>query len=739
MRCSRPLLPFALLLLLAASLSAATSATTANDITINGDPLRITVANNLAMRVDRNEGGTFNPQYYSTYNTHLRCQTASATTVYSSGSFSAVQNTVSDDSLSITTSATCGDQLLIQQRITYVDGTQQFTQRWTVTNQGQTTYTGVALRYGGDTYFANSDSASGYYDGNTGLVYCTNYNPQTGTADADGLMGMQPALDSPADAYYEAYYGTVTTALNDVVLDSLLNTVDHNFIDNGMALQWKRDTLAPGDSFTITMFQKWTSAGTVQVLAPTARNATAGVAIALPFTVQNLLANIETITLAATIPAGWSSTLPTSITLPAQSATTVTVSVTAPSDAAGTTGQVRLTATTSGTSAATNTDVVDITVVASDAPSIAPPAATTPAAGTAVTLTYVLSNPRQVANIVDLTYAAPNGWIIDGPSSISLPASGSATVAVVVRVPVTATSSPASVQLTATSRTTGGSTTATAMVTPGAAAYRDVQVSLPAIPFSTDSDIFTGICPSTPEGLARLRAALATPDPTRYRAFAWDATTQAYVELPTEPSGGLQISAGVFLATRVNLGLDFSGSAAEAPVILTLAPGWNLVGIPPAGTSEGVLTSHACYADFTIKDTDGSTVDQTSARFADLLGRVGSNDATTARPWKWTGSTYVQVDTLTSGQGVWFKNNATAAIALWREAPGLNNRRAVAAKLVTTAPSPVVDRGTPPGMPAAAPAHDRAEGGAGCGSGSGLGMLLFTVGLVMTVRLRRRA
>jgi len=733
MRPIRLLLPAALLLLMTAAMPAATAI-------IAGDPLRIQVADNLAMQVFRNEISTtsatyaYERQYYSTYNTYLRLTSTgpngSATTVATAGNFTPVSNVLNDPG-TITTSVTYGDALLIEQRITYTAGAQQFTHRWTVTNQGQTTYTNVALRYGGDTYFYNSDSASGFYDPNTGMVYCTN----PGVA---GLMGLQPGLDSPASFYYENGYSAVNSALASA--PDLPNTVNPAFIDNGMALQWNRGVLAPGGSFTITAIEKWTSAGSVQVLAPAARSATAGTTTPLVFTVQNLLTRAETFTLATTIPTGWTASGLSSVTMPASSATSVTISVTTPTSSAGSSGLVRLTATASSTAATTNSDTVLLTIGGAGPvlppPTVQAPAAAAPAAGQSVTLVYTVTNPLQVSDILDLTYAAPSGWETTGPASLALPAGGSATVAVVVRVPVTAAGTSSQVRLTATSRASGGSSATPATVNAGQAAYTGVRVTTSAIPLSTTSNLYTGLCPSTPEGLASLRAAVARPDPTRFRAFAWDASIQAYVELPREPAGGLLISSGIFLATRVDLDLDFSGSAGEAAVVITLKPGWTLAGIPPAGTPDGVLTTHAFYADFTVKDTDGSAVLPGSARFVDLLGRVGSNDQATARPWQWNGSSYAQVDTLNSGQAVWFKNNASAAIALSREAP--TERQANAVVRSVDSPSPVVDRGAPPTMPSEAKTTQSASG-SGCGTGSGFGLLLIGAGLAIGVRLRRRA
>ncbi len=91
-------------------------------------------------------------------------------------------------------------------------------------------------------------------------------------------------------------------------------------------------------------------------------------------------------------------------------------------------------------------------------------------------------------------------------------------------------------------------------------------VSLPAPTIGKSSGttvVYNAICPSTPEGLARLRSVLAGKPSNQVRAFSWDATTQAYVEFPAEPAGGLDVSSGVFIATRLDLGLDFTGTPSD--------------------------------------------------------------------------------------------------------------------------------------------------------------------------------
>ena len=195
---------------------------------ITGDPLRITAFDDLQVQVHRKESGVYNRQYFGTYRPYLILATSEVAPF--NADFAPVSNVQSDASTIVTTVST-GDQLSIVQTITYSEGDQAYAHRWTIVNNGQTTYTGVSWRYGGDTFFANSDQASGFYDASLGMVYCTN-------PGAAGLMGMFGGSDTPADHFYEGGYSDVVVALANPHAH-LPDAVDKEFIDNGMGLEWE--------------------------------------------------------------------------------------------------------------------------------------------------------------------------------------------------------------------------------------------------------------------------------------------------------------------------------------------------------------------------------------------------------------------------------------------------------------------------------------------------------------------
>ncbi|MFM2092796.1 MAG: hypothetical protein RLZZ127_3285, partial [Planctomycetota bacterium] len=268
----------------------------------------------------------------------------------------------------------------------------------------------------------------------------------------------------------------------------------------------------------------------------------------------------------------------------------------------------------------------------------------------------------------------------------------------------------------------------------GALATVQIEVSATALPSATvatpvitptgrnGETRYTAIVPGTPEGLARIRAALAGRDPSEARAFAWDAVARRYVELPDEPGDGLLPSHALFIATRIDLGIVLDGTPAPVPYRLVLQPGWNFVGLPPLDDGGVIRRGSGWTSHFTLYDEGG--VDRTVQRTA-LIGDGAM--------W-WDGAAYRQETTLQAGVGYWIRNNATVPLVLHRTTGGgLGSARSFT----------LASRGAPPAPPAgpgSAPTASASEGGGGgCGLGSGLGIVLILgAGLVLRLRLRRR-
>lgn len=600
----------------------------AADQVISGNPLSITAMDGLEMKVFRLQSTT-DPQtgattvqavrqYFDTYGAYLWLTSDGVSTCYASGSFVPVSNAKPDPWTTVTT-VTAADAVRITQRVTYQNGTQIYRHEWTIANGGSTTYTDSSFLYGGDTYFAGSDSANGYYNAGLGMVSCTN-------SAYDGLMGLFGGVESPATHFQEGYYGTVVANLANAGVH-LPDTYDEAFVDNGMGLEWVHGAFAPGDTITIVAYEKWTNAGFVQVLAPQPESTSLRAHIDMVFTVQNLRDADDTVTFAVTASSGLAVSVPSPVTIAANSSMTVTVGVDVGFAAAGRTGSVVL-AGTSGTDSVVTRDTAQVTV-------------------------------------------------------------------------------------------------ASAPVFP---------VAVPSIPVSgRGQTVYGAISPATPQGASRLLAALTGRSANQAVCYAWDAPRQTYVRLPAEPTGGILASTGAFLATRVGLGLEFSGTPENAPWDLVLQPGWNLVGVPLLDDDGVQLASHDFFADFQLLDHDGVPVTDAAA-FTDTLGSVGSGDPLTARPHLFDGQGYAQVSVLTTGRGYWCKNNGDLTVTLRRMAQGRQPSSLAAGVRPATRTAVVYrDRGAPPAAPAA-PAEEHADGG-GCGAGSGIAALLAFGWLV----LRRRA
>ncbi len=272
-----------------------------------------------------------------------------------------------------------------------------------------------------------------------------------------------------------------------------------------------------------------------------------------------------------------------------------------------------------------------------------------------------------------------------------------------------------------------------------------------------NNTVYTPICPGTPQGLLRLRQALNGLDNTQIRMFAWDATTQQSVEWPQEPLGGLQPSSGLFLATRSNLNLDFSGDASPIFFSLTLLPGWNLVGVPPLSDGTNQYLVHPLTS-FYLFDANGVNI--TDPNRSALIG---------SGVYLWDGSQYQLTESMNSGVGYWIKNNSTThqtlTLVRFLDTPpaGFTFPTTGLTRAATTTPAETLvmgrnpdaaasavasaqangyaakDIGTPPApgggavTPTAAPAN-HASGG--CGAGSA-GVLLGLFATFLLIRRRR--
>jgi WD40 repeat protein len=136
-----------------------------------------------------------------------------------------------------------GAQLQIEQRISYVNGSDFIGYEWLVRNTGaaQLEFT---LFHAADLYLNGDDQGTGYYNPTTSAIGGRNR-----TQDQFELF--VPA--TPASAYQEAGYNTIWRAISasGVPGTGFDNTTVPEYLDNGAGLQWSGRTLAPGATESI--------------------------------------------------------------------------------------------------------------------------------------------------------------------------------------------------------------------------------------------------------------------------------------------------------------------------------------------------------------------------------------------------------------------------------------------------------------------------------------------------------
>ncbi len=242
-------------------------------------------------------------------------------------------------------------------------------------------------------------------------------------------------------------------------------------------------------------------------------------------------------------------------------------------------------------------------------------------------------------------------------------------------------------------------------------------VSLPAIgvPRSRGVDThYYPVCGATPQGVERILSFVRSHTRHEVRAFAWDALTQSYTELPDElPTAGLREDTGIFLATREAWALDPSGVPNVSPYDLTLRPGWNFIGIPALMDGASLVTAHP-LSEFTLFDQ------------ANVPVTAGNRLVAMSAAYRWNGTSYESAAQFELGVGYWIENTSSPAQTLTlRRVNTLTGGVPVLSVRETT--SGIAS--TPPAPPSAAsPPKPK-----GCGSG-GVGLVLALSGLVLARR-----
>jgi len=290
---------------------------------IEGNPLMLGVSStNGWIKVYRKFGANtiYTREYFGQFPSYLQLVNGTTTNRFS-GVFTAVSNNMPDSGTINFVMDAGNTGVRITQVLRYVNGKNYFTKQWRIANMGATGYTDVRFIHGGDTYFANSDSACGYYNADLDMVYLKNTN-------AAGLMGFYGGYNSRSDRYYA---GDLTTMYGGLANYCLSNSVNTNFTDAGYALQWNTNSLAAGTERTITAYEKWTDAGDVQVIAAADLSGSLNASVTGLFTVVNFQTNADVFGLSAGVnQPGWTASVlgGTNLTLASGASSNVLIQVT---------------------------------------------------------------------------------------------------------------------------------------------------------------------------------------------------------------------------------------------------------------------------------------------------------------------------------------------------------------------------------------------------------------------------
>jgi hypothetical protein len=289
----------------------------------------------------------------------------------------------------------------------------------------------------------------------------------------------------------------------------------------------------------------------------------------------------------------------------------------------------------------------------------------------------------------------------------------------------------------------GATTDTTVVLNLAAAAATAAAVDfepLTITPASARRPRYYAIAPNSRSGLTSLRERLADLGPRRARGFWWDGS---YQELTvTAPPDSRQPFVGLFVATARDLDLPTSAPALTMPFAITLNPGWNFIGVPPAWNGSTAAVRHA-WSDFGLSTSDGTIITSDGVMLGTL---AASGAASIPGPYAYDPDAgYVRTTTLLSGRGYWLRNYGTTAVNLVRVDASDARRRVSAAsapvsliaRSAAAAPAAATPDELPPAPPASADleAGDGADGGGACGSG--IAAILLGLPLLLRRRARR--
>ncbi len=267
-----------------------------------------------------------------------------------------------------------------------------------------------------------------------------------------------------------------------------------------------------------------------------------------------------------------------------------------------------------------------------------------------------------------------------------------------------------------------------------------IVVTPPVLPGSTEENTaYSAIGANTPAGLANLLGVAGSYSDTQASAYVWDASSQGYVRLPSQPSGGLTPGEAVFLASRVDFALDFDGVPLPMFFEVSLHPGWNFITIPSLGDGATTFDTHA-WNDLRVFDSTTNAELVSTERDA----AIGIN----AFLWNPLAGAYASVTSFDAGKGYWIRDNLASDLHIVRfPTLSLGTLNGFAAShqsrlyhgetpVKTSAHRRQFAAGGPPLPPGGL--HQHAASGNGCGVGSGAAGVVLLLAMAGFAALSRR-
>jgi|GEM_PF-1517237 len=327
--------------------------------------LRIQILDNSRMAVARHRNGSWQEQWFSDDSKSIRLYAGGTAYAASGAYFSTSVTTLLTKSNTVLNSTDAelvlesAGKFRIKQKTYYPAGAAYLQLTWEITNISGGTVNDLRFFSGGDTYLSGGDNGAGFWEAGANTIGVRKGSPQQQNLLMQG--------NTIPYNHQSNRYNSVRDAVN---ANSLTGVVDPNEgTDNGMALEWRTATLAPGATWTISATEKFVdkTVTNLTISAPMAGQVAPGGSVDLTFAVQNRTGSSTSVNLASAIDlSGWTATVQSpasSFTLAGSASQNVIVRVSNPSGTAlGTVAKVTLSAT-DGSGTATDFSNVEVAQV----------------------------------------------------------------------------------------------------------------------------------------------------------------------------------------------------------------------------------------------------------------------------------------------------------------------------------------------------------------------------------------